>query len=53
MGINFRYHPIEALTKIEIEHNKKAKAPLLLTMHFDLDLQNKILGNIIFETIDS
>ena len=40
------YHPIEALTKVELESSKKSIAKCLITMHFDLDLQNKILVNL-------
>jgi hypothetical protein len=41
------YHPIEALTKLEIEPCKKLdKAQYLMTMHFDGELQNNILVNL-------
>ena len=44
---NLWYHPIEAVTKLEIEPGKKkSKTPILLTIHFDLELQNKVLVNL-------
>lgn len=40
------YHPIDALTKVQLEPCKNAKSPYLLNLFFDLDLQNEILVNM-------